>query len=241
MSKQLGDISSVTLWLTEPVPMNFDTIEFNKLTLLCGTNGVGKSFILVLNWFLSYLGNIIVMSGMKADPTAVGQFISDNCFNGRMQGIVKCLFSSGITIDVAWDNGKVMNVTHNGLDTITEPVQVKFMSSAYRTFSAINGYLFARKQFAGKSDEEIVSNMISSFRLYDIMYIEHLIRKCPLILTPELKKSLEGFDIKDIHSLHVDLNECDFYTEDDKGNKKSMSRWYGSGHQALINMIIGAS
>ncbi len=241
MKKQLGGIESMTFMITSPLEMNFTDISVNNLTILTGMNGTGKSFILASVWAVSYIANIMVQSGMKANLTELAQFVTENTYQGKVTGMIKSRFSSSVSIDIAFEDGKVINITENCLDQVTEATNVQFMSSSFRKFTAISGYLACRKHYSDRTPEERIGQMIKNFRLYDVLYIESLINKCPITDTTKLVKQLENFDMKEpILSVDVDLNECDFYAViDDKGTRRYFSRWYGSGHQAILNMLIG--
>ena len=55
--KAFGNLNNIKLNITLPIEMNSD-IDINKLTLMTGKNGSGKSLILKLSWLMTIYASI---------------------------------------------------------------------------------------------------------------------------------------------------------------------------------------
>ena len=74
------------------------------------------------------------------------------------------------------------------------------------------------------------------------MYLESWIAKLPYTLNGPGKELINSMGLREeeqMESIRVDLDKCDFLVMCKDGQERSMSRWYGSGTQAMTNMIVG--
>lgn len=245
--KSAGNLSKMHLDLTKPMEMKHIDLELNQLSVFVGQNGTGKTLILINAWIMGFVASSLVFKKPdKEELIGICQFSYDHCFtDNNFTGTVGCTYQSGATLSITLNEGKVTDVTHTGFENIDQAGDVQFMSSAMRTFEAIGLYLKMRKMVMeqpGMNEALVVLKMIENYKLYDVLYIEKLIRKMPLTVTPTMKESLEKFDVKDdITLFNVDLVKGDFYHET-KGevDKKYLSK-YGKGHQSIFNMMLGNS
>lgn len=243
MSKSLGNVRSMRLFLDKPIKMVFQEIELNRINLLVGMNGSGKSLINAIMYALSYIVNSEIISranNVPFDSLEVAKFVIKSCFNSGITGTIALNYENSVSIDVAVKDGDVLNVNINGSEGVDTPTPVKYMSAAFRTFSAMCSYLVARKHYGKTKVEEVVMEMAKYYRLYDVMYIETLIHRMPIVVDDELKSHLRGFGIKeDVGSFEVDLENCVFNIRLNGSSVIPMHKYFGDGHQSLINMTLG--
>lgn len=222
-------IKSILCSITSPMKMENTELGFRELTMLVGANNTGKSFLLVNCWCLS-----LIVSGYGRAPMLLdwAQFIYDRSFaNQNIHGVVRANFD-GYYVEVTFDKGKVTSVNSDIEDQTPTPMQ--YMSSPMRTFEAISMYLKLRKRAVG-TEEEILDQMSLDFKLYDVMYIEHLIKKCPITVKEDAFSNFNGFNHK-ILAIDIDLQKCDFLAVTDNGTEYLTT--FSKGDQSLINMII---
>lgn len=237
-----GDIVSLYLDITEPLKFDKMTLELRKMVMMTGINGSGKTLVLTLNWCMSYITQSLIFLRNEEDRAKhtndMCQYIMDHSFTDqKINGTLRSTFASGVEMEMVLENGKVVTVKHQGIEDVDTPTPVVFLSAQMRTFSAIQMYLKFRKTLGSTDIRTIVSVMTEEFKIYDVMRVESLIAKMPATVTPELKKSLEQFDInEDITSFGVDFDICDFYAVID--DKRKYLSTYGNGHQALFNMML---
>lgn len=236
-------MKNIKLNITDPLKMDMD-IEFNKLSLFLGQNGTGKTFILVNVWALTFIASGIIVAKVQnqpADVSALAQYVYDNSFSDQnISGIITGVFDENNEITITFEKGKVVSVTHIGLNKEEDITVVRYMSSNMRLFSSISMYLKIRRPYATLSQGEALVNMIKDFKLYDCMIIEKMITSMPMELSPRIKEGLkESFDIQDnIISFGVDLEKADFYACIDAPENKKYLSTYGNGHQSILNMTI---
>lgn len=243
MKKSLGQATNVRIFLDKPMKMNFLNLELNKLNIMVGMNGTGKSFLLATVYALSYIVNAKILARVHNAPfdeMKIAEFVIGSCFNSDITGTIALNYESSVSVDIAVKDGQVLNVNINNSESVDIPTVVKYMSSAFRTFSAMCSYLVSRRN-SGKTDPgEVVMEMTKHYKLYDVMYIEKLINRMPMTVDDALKKHLIGFDVKEeIESFDVDLGGCIFTAKLKDGSSLAIHRWFGSGHQSLINMMLG--
>ena len=222
------------------VPLKMETeIEFNQLSLFVGVNGSGKTFVLINCFCLATLSHMI--SVKNADIlTDIAQFVYDNSFSDQnINGIIKCIFGDDSTLSLEFKEGKVISMKSSGLEG-KKITPVKYLSSQMRTFDNISTYLKIRKQLKITDPELIVAEMIKYYKLYDVLYLEGLITKCPIEIPNQVKSSLKThFDFEDdIIKFDINSEKDEFHLELSDGSKKKMTS-YGKGHQSIINMTIG--
>jgi hypothetical protein len=231
--KSVGHIHSIMLKLREP-PMNVENMEINKLNIMIGANGAGKSFVLVTSWVFAYISSTIVLSGINGPMlNDMVQFTVSNCYDIKdLTGEMGVVFESGAEIYIKLNEGKVETVNYSGFEGVTIPTGVSYMSSAMRTFEAISMYLKFRKM-ANNNIEEL----LKTFKLYDVMQIESMIVRMPLKPSPQLLESLQALAMPhEFTEFGVDLDHCDFYGIDN-GKKRWLSS-FSKGEQAILNMTI---
>lgn len=239
----IGQFSSVKFNIAEPLDMNDVDFTLNNLTLLCGANGSGKTFVLINVYALTGVANLIT-KGVGDGVVEGAQFIFDNCLSDQnIDGTISSVFTNNSTLEITFKEGKVVDVNHTGFENITDITPIKYMSSSMRLFSAMNQYLKVRKIFTnqGKENELLFNEMLGHYKLYDVAYIEGLIVSLPKrIHGTKLAELKDSFNIdENIIEFNVDLDKCEFYVNvDTTENRKYLSR-YSNGHQAILNMFLG--
>lgn len=232
-ARSTGHIRKMMLKLREPA-MNMDSMDINKLNILIGANGAGKSFMLVTSWVFGHISSVIVLAGLKGPALySVVQFTVDNCYDIKsLTGEMGVVFDSGAEIYIRLDEGKVDTVKYSGYEDIKQTTGVSYLSSTMRTFEAISIYLKFRKMTDNNMQE-----LLKTFKLYDLMQIESMIMKMPMKPGPELLESLQLLVMPGkFTEFGVDLEHCDFYGVDD-GKKRWLSS-FSKGEQAILNMSI---
>lgn len=234
--KAVGHLSLLSVDITEPMKMTV-SLEPKEFMLMIGANGSGKTFILALTWAMSYIINSVVKTtsmGMSSVvSTEFAQFVLDHCFSDQnINGTLKATYTSEAELEIVVEKGKVISLKHSGLEEVTGITNTVFLSSQMRTFDAISLYLKVRRTVESKE-------LMRSFKLYDIAYLESLISKMPCDVPEDIKTVLkDSYDVKEnIKSFGVDLGKDDFYILSEDGTRKYMTT-YGNGHQSIINMIV---
>lgn len=248
MAKSLGEITTIKLFLTSPIDTKYSSINVNRINLLTGINGSGKSLLLASTYMLNTIMSskiIAQVTNTPFDELVAAQYVMEGCLDSAsvVTGTMGLNYSNSASVDMAVSEGKVISVTFNGNEDVEVPVNVTYMSAPFRTFGPMSSYLQHRKDGDSHSSEQIVQRLLSKgYKLYDVMYMEKLISRMPFTVDKEFKDRLESFDIKeDLVSIGVDLDTCEFYAEWGTGAKRPIDRWFGSGHQSLINMLLGSS
>ena len=234
-------IKSMTFNLTSPIPFDNMEISLRELTLLTGTNGTGKTFMMVNTFCMSFVANSI---SNGSDTKEVAQFVFVHSFSDQnIHGTIRTDFKD-CYLTVTFDKGQVTDIEHNITDQVI-PLSV-YMSSAMRKFDSISVYLKIRRRIEdmkrigirGKMVHPLLINeMVKDFKLYDIVYIERLIKACPITISDQMLNSLETFGIRDILvTVDVDLGKCEFIVATNNGIKNLSN--YSAGEQAIINMML---
>lgn len=244
VNKGTGSVQTIYLNLEKPVKFNKLEIQFNELNLFVGANGVGKSFVMVCVWVLSTLSQTHIVNPLDlVNAIQTAQYLFDNSFDCKdITGSIGILFTSSAMVQVILDNGIVKDVKLAKFEDINQPVPTIFMSSEMRTFSSISQYLGMRRIYKlGKASvtdrEKMYIEMCRVYKLYDVLYIEGLIQKLPIMVKPEIAEALKKFDFKEtIIEIGLDEEKADFYTLGSSGKKYACT--YSKGEQAILNMLI---
>ncbi len=210
-------------------------ISLKNLNILIGTNGVGKSLILKLNWVMNMISNLIVYQKTGLEEGA--QFILDHSIpESNALGVVGLRYDSGAEVIIHILEGKVVKVEYKGFEKIAQMAKPVFMSSEMRLFSSMKWYLRARKAL-DVSKPEFILSLVKDFKLYDIMYIEGLINKMPVKCTGQISDMMESISNLDIKEVSFTGDDFELVTE--SGDKKPLSL-LGNGEQSMLNMLLGA-
>ena len=240
-------IKSLELELDEP-KMAYGEMKISSLLILVGANGTGKSLVLKIIWFMAMVAfDRARIKEFKMSPEVfanVVQFTLDNTFHKQsFSGRFLAKFEGEFSIEVKVKMGMIIDMKFVGFDEdVIDGFNIpKYLSSNMRLFDAIGHYLQFRKVLNGTNRELSESSMqklLESYRLYDLMYIEGLITKCPISIRPELNEKLVDYDFtKEMDKFDVDLDLCDFFISGPDLYQECKT--LGAGHQAIINMFVG--
>lgn len=240
-----GHIKRARIVLSKPTPMNIEDLNLQKLNLMVGTNGSGKTFCLVTMWLFGYLSSCVIIMRRIPNPAGLEQFAQhavDHCYDSKdITGNMSVVFDSGAEISITLNEGKVENISHTGFEDIEHFVPFRFMSSAMRTFEAMNMYLKLRGMLEkmGHKGEQLTNEMLKTFKLYDVIQLEHMIMSMPYKVSKELQESMKNFDIGEgFREFGVDLEKGNFYVILDPDGKQKDLATFSKGEQALINMTL---
>lgn len=247
--KTNGQIKDLRIDISEPMKMNHQNVTLNNLTLFLGANGSGKTFCLVNVYALSSIIAVIIDTSIQKilpSPKQIAQYFYDNCFTDQnITGTIGATYTSGATIDVTFDKGKVVDISYN-IDGLNAATPTRFMSKNLRTFDAIQQYLKIRKlvmQVNNTAGGPLMEKMLEHYKMYDVTYIEGLLMKMPVFVEQDMKDAFKKFDIEeDIISFAFDNDKNDFYAviqESDGTTRNKYLTTYGAGHQSMINMMLG--
>lgn len=239
---QLGHIVTATMKMSQP-PMNFEDVGFNRIMILTGQNGSGKSMLLKTQYAMNSLANIIILTaGKGGDFIGLAQYFFDGTFEDLdFTGDIIVNYNNMNSLSVTLSNGKVTECIPIIDANIDEPTPVIFMSKSMRTFDEIKMYLKIRKTSVDDSEPHTLENMRNFYKLYDISYVEGLIGLvgAGLKVTEGFNKTMETFELTklDIASFHYSKADSEFYYKNSKNEKKSLNA-LSAGEQSLINMFI---
>lgn len=253
--RRVTGVSTITTDITKPLTMKLDAMEFNKLTLLTGMNGTGKSFLFANTYLFTEIGVLVAAGIPREHLKATAQFILEKCFDDvDTTGTISVAFDvddvkAGCSVTLVMENGKINDVTYSGFENIVDVSRVKYMSAGMRTFDAIKMYLSMRKMIKQTkldidTQEGLVGELLNTYKLYDVTYLERLINAMPLKSDHRMKDFLTKFDdkqqmgLEDIEEFGVDLDKPDFFLIQ-KGEKKYLTT-FGKGHQSIFNMLLGS-
>jgi len=230
--EHLGQLKNLKLNIDKPMTLNFD-MEYNKLTLLTGLNGSGKSLIMKLNWAFETIMSILIHNPPSADETV--QYIMDSTFEQQdFNGEIEAFFPKG-SLKAQFDNGKVKRVEYFVDPAVKIITPSLYMSTNTRTFTQINQFLKVEKLI--KTEEEI----LSMYRLYDVVFVNVLKQKLGNGLKPtkNFKDSMANeFSMKyDFDTFAIENESVVFI---DKDGKRTDLSTLSAGEQSLINMNLAA-
>lgn len=248
--KNLSDLDRLKMDIDSPFVFNVD-MEYNKLIILTGQNGTGKSYLFKTTYAISSIMNTIIMlNGVISIENLLGltQYVFDHCFEDQNNnGTIKATYKSGAYIEIEFKIGKVINIDYN-INYVTEPTKVVYMSSDFRTFTTIKSYFLLRKALLAAdptlTNETIVHKMTDHYKLYDVMYCEMIYNAMPFEVNNDLSNTLiNSFDFSDtLTEINFDEDKCDFYyvTKENPEGKTYMCS-LGKGHQSILNMLMGSN
>jgi len=232
---------------------DFVDMDFNKINLLTGTNGSGKSFILRQNFILNFIGLTYhgsLILGQPINLTEFANFVVSKTFTEPdFTGVVNAHFDNDGFVEYHMENGVVTSCFVNNVTKETKHFpSVRFLSAEMRTFDDISGYLRMRKRIVGPSKiltDDQFRELCDEFKIYDVLYLERMINGSPINME---QMEFECFNIQPIKTIAVDLEKCDWYTEVEgdimnspgPGEPETTRKWlrtYSKGEQSLINMI----
>ena len=235
--KELGHLTHMTLKIDLPIPMDFD-MEYNKLVLLCGTNGSGKSLVLKLSWLFNTVMSLglgkKLMGLTKTSFEGLVQFTFDNTFdNQNFNGMIKAEYENG-NIVIGLDHGKVLSLEIITADTVNSVPTPIFMSTEMRTFDQIKRFFQLSKL------SKIEDDILNYYKLYDVTYVEFLKKKIngSYILSEDFKDRLKVFDLGKYDMQSLQMTDDTMYFTNSKEEQIELTT-LSKGEQSIVNMFLG--
>ena len=222
-------------------------IDFNKINTYVGKNGTGKTVLLKLAWFGTYItsNKILEERGFLPQNSIQEDFVNhtiskvfeDVDFNGKMV----FNFENNLTTTLIFEKGICIDITYSNLTKENKVTNILFMSKELRLFTELVRYLKLRKRVNGT--ERIMSpdafeEILNDYKIYDALAVEHLLQNLPLEFSEEVSKVLvENYDFKKNPTrLEVDLETCNFLLEYSDNTTENVLK-LGAGHQSILNMF----
>ena len=222
-------------------------IDFNKINIYVGQNGTGKTVLLKLAWFGTYItsNKILEERGFLPQNSIQEDFVNhtiskvfeDVDFNGKMV----FNFENNLTTTLIFEKGICIDITYSNLTKENKVTNILFMSKELRLFTELVRYLKLRKRVNGT--ERIMSpdafeEILNDYKIYDALAVEHLLQNLPLEFSEEVSKVLvENYDFKKNPTrLEVDLETCNFLLEYSDNTTENVLK-LGAGHQSILNMF----
>ena len=222
-------------------------IDFNKINIYVGQNGTGKTVLLKLAWFGTYItsNKILEERGFLPQNSIQEDFVNHTIskvfeevdFNGKMV----FNFENNLTTTLIFEKGICIDITFSNLTKENKVTNILFMSKELRLFTELVRYLKLRKRVNGT--ERIMSpaafeEILNDYKIYDALAVEHLLQNLPLEFSEMISKVLvENYDFKNNPTrLEVDLETCNFLLEYSDNTTENVLK-LGAGHQSILNMF----
>ena len=253
--RQFAGFTHVRMNLTQPLQLTDIDLEFRKLNLIVGKNGVGKSLMNKLNWVaVTFLSSKITekiynIQDSKPD-TKLLQFMMDNTFDdqnfhGTLEFYMRdeLLKVSYYTLKFELDYGEVISLTCDFPPDVVPSAGATYLSTFVRDFSNIERYLKTKNLLGigNLTSWEDIEKLCQMFKIYDILALEGIIPKfenAGETLTKLKEMGTMGLmDDFDLVDLEVDRQKGEIYYYD-KGNTKHRVSALGAGEQSIIMMLV---
>lgn len=242
--KQSGTIQTISTTIHN---LNLNNMQFNKLNIICGVNGAGKSLINKLVWSSSLL-ICIYLNGVinKSQCNKVFQLILDNTFSENdFNGETTCTFEN-LEIKFKLENGKItfLDIIHQ---EELEPTKIPiYMTKETRLFSSIVKYVNMKSILGlviprGSVLSEEILKLCTLYKLPDILFMESLLNNLltPFKVTEKILQNLKecGFTFE-IDTIYFEPTLKDIkFTELNSPDHKSICI-LSDGEQSYLNMLI---
>ena len=222
-------------------------IDFNKINIYVGQNGTGKTVLLKLAWFGTYItsNKILEERGFLPQNSIQEDFVNHTIskvfdevdFNGKMV----FTFENNLTTTLIFEKGICIDITFSNLTKENRVTNILFMSKELRLFTELVRYLKLRKRVNGT--ERIMSpaafeEILNDYKIYDALAVAHLLQNLRLEFSEMISKVLvENYYFKKNPTrLEVDLETCSFLLEYSDNTTENVLR-LGAGHQSILNMF----
>jgi hypothetical protein len=249
--KNIGQIQSMSINITQPLTFKIDKIEFNKLCLIVGQNGAGKTLMLKMNWCFSWIANYFPVSAItntEIDFKKEFQLVMDKSFDDQnFDGKIEVFFENA-TIVAEFKNGEVVMLDYNADEGVIPNNLPTFMSKETRTFDTFVKYMKMKKALGIKSTfstftPEEMKKVSDIYKIYDLIFIERMLESIDChMLDKDLKEALKKmFNIKhEIDQIIVDYIDCELYGVNLSTNKRFKLTTLSAGEQSIINMTLAS-
>lgn len=250
---QFAGFNKVKLNLTNPNMRA--TIDYKELSIMCGKNGIGKSFSNKLTWVNVFVMNLFLIEetmGVKLNENFTReetlQFVLDSTFEEPdFTGTIK-YYSTDKIMDVPYfiieytlTDGKVSNLVVDHPENPKPSGLPVYMSKETRQFAYIDRYVVMKDLLnVDLQTFEGLEKIIEHFRIYDVFAMETLLQKLPKMpeVLKTVKSSSDMLDDLDIASIEYSTEKKALCYTDSHGALKKVTT-LGDGHQAILIMMIG--
>ena len=253
--RSFNGFTHIKVNMTKPLTMDTN-LEFQRLNLIVGMNGAGKSLMNKLVWasatFLSskIAEKVYNIKDTKDDVDAF-QFIMDNTFdeqdfNGTFEFHLRdeLLNVSFYCIKFEMVDGKVEDLRWSFPDDVIASGAVTYLSTFVRDFSNIERYLKTKNMMQVDTihNWDDIEKLCGMFKIYDILALESIIPKfenASALLKSIKDKGVtaELMDNFDLVDLEVDRKKGEIYYYNVKNDKIRVST-LGAGDQSIIMMLV---
>ena len=246
MGKSSGHLMKCTIKLEQP-KFNFEDIEFNKVCLLVGQNGSGKSLLLKFNWLFSSILQFVVLYKTMTNDELKKHFtflfehsFDKNDFTGEF-----IMYFENATVYTKMTNG-VIELFSCDLDPeVEDSVTPIFMSKNTRTNDDIVKYMKIKKMCGAELTEECINKLFGFYKVYDVSFIELMLKKIngKVISKEQAEKFSESFSgMKHIEgTIHVDYDNCTIICTNEETKESINFCTLSAGEQSLLNMTLSNS
>lgn len=258
--KQFSGFTQAKLAITAPLGLDTD-MEFKRLTLICGMNDTGKSFLTKLNWATATFFNMKIVEKVTgiSDPDKsdeeVFQFILDNTFSDNNITGAADFNSRDEILKVAYYNirfemkdGKLTWLKFSFPEDAQPMGAITYLSKEAREFANIERYLKTKKMLGidAPSSWKDLEALTEWYKLYDVFAIEGLIPKFEKanIMLDMVRKMGSGDMISEIGVEKVEFDKeagkLWYYKPNDERKTKRAISSLGAGSQSMLLMIMSA-
>lgn len=240
-TKGTGQIKNVEFNSEKP-KLNVN-MDLNNLTILCGENGTGKSFVLVMQ----YIANSFLMAYFSGHNTGIEnteflQHLIDYSLDMEdLTGTFKFEYEH-CTLTFVTEEGEVRDVKvtqDEDINLVGTPII--YLSSAGRLFQPFKSYMILKETYqnSNMSPNESFEALAQLYKHYDLTFYELVLHNLdrPYILDDNTQQILkEHYDLPDT-IVSLEKVGSDIIITRESGEKHSVSK-LGSGHQAIVTMMI---
>jgi len=251
---EFSGFTNATMNLENP-KLSFENLKLNDFTILVGENSSGKSFAQKIIWantfaLNSFINDYIQKTSLFSETSKEEflEFLLSNTFDDfdftgkiRFYAQDKILDVPYYILEYKLSNGKISDLFIDFPTNVKSATKPIYMSKQTRQFEFITQYLNTKSIMGiGLNTEEEIKEICELYKLYDVLAMEELVHKFPLVgkllNSPLIPKEIMGdFDVKTIYYNKDRKAIC--YT--DSSDKERNITTLGDGHQAMLIMLLG--
>lgn len=231
----MSGVRSLELNLDEPC-MKFNMDELQKIMIMIGRNGTGKTFILRLCWFGTSALCIKQPLGKpdtKEEYMKNVQEMSDDCFDEPLHGSIKMILKDKSHIEIFWNKGEVTEVDASIPDGVFIPPPI-YLSKETRLFTSLEHYIKII------SNDKSPISVLEFWKPYDIQVMQIQYMKFASGQWGDKEKEMIGSeefknDMPQITGISLSQKNEPMVTT---ANKTVKATSLGAGAQALLSQIL---
>ncbi len=185
-------------------------LELNKLNVMVGANGAGKTFLMKFAWFTSYALQMykaaLLFGGDKAEDEFAKNF--NKLFkwtfdrSEEISGIAEVVDKKRtVSFQVHFKAGELdffnMDVGDKDKFKATDITNVQYNSKTARLFESLHQYLRLKKKFKIESlaQDGAMDEICEFYKIYDVIWFENVIRKMKRLSEEGINEVFPGIDI----------------------------------------------